>query len=69
MLTSLEKLSLSGNRLESLPQSISQLVNLKELSLSGNTLQELSPSLGELGKHAHQRQSHTGLELYIYLSP
>ena len=48
-LSELEKLSLSGNMLTKLPNSISQLTMLRELSVAGNLLREIPKGLSNLG--------------------
>lgn len=49
-LTNLHTISLAGNKLTSLPKSISGLVNLRDLGLQGNELTEVPAEIGALSE-------------------
>jgi len=44
----MEKLVISRNRIQKIPNTIGNLINLKWLDLSRNPLVELPPSIGQL---------------------
>jgi hypothetical protein len=61
-MTNLTRLDLSGNRLETISDSISKLLNLPELDLSRNNLKTLSESISKLLNLTELYLSHNELE-------
>ena len=62
-LTKLERLHLSGNRIESVPPEIGGLANLKSLYLSDNEIESVPPELGGLANLERLHLGYNGIKI------